>query len=843
MAVDIPSRIGRYEITRAIGRGGMGRVFLATDTLLERDVALKVLLEAVTPDAAARLVAEARSASHLNHPSICQVYDAGESDVGPWIAMEFVPGDSLGRRIPPGGLPLETVVRLGIEIAGALHHAHGRGIVHRDLKPANIISSDDSGVKVLDFGLARRASGAVQDLTTITAEELDESISGTPAYMPPEVIRGGEADARSDLWAFGVVLYEMAAGTRPFGGSSSFELISAILTDPPKPLPASVPEPVAAVVYRLLNKDPAKRYQSAAEVIAALDVLRSGTSSVPAATHTPTPKSRGRVAAIGAGVALLVLVFVALIMWPQDALTLTGIQPLSGPEAPQSMPTLSPDGSQLAFVSPDEHGVAQVWVRTLAEPNAVQLTSGSAPVARPRWHPGGGSIIYALRDEGIWTIAPVGGAPRRLVESGTNPNLSHDGRWLTWEAGQDIWIAEADGTNARRVDGVPRRYYSVPRLPSVSPDGSRIVYFQAELGPNGDFWRIPSAGGTPERLTSDLRMGGASVWTPNGEWIVFSSARAGARSLWQLPTAGGEPQPLTTGAGDDDWPAISADGSRIVFTNVRNSWELRIKDPAGDERTLLQRPTEVLFPRFSPDGSRIAFFGSSGFDVAISTINADGTGERKLTGNRELNHMPRWSADGRSVVFYQSAPEVALRQVPAVGGAATTVLPFRWERQNAVEFSPDGKQVLYSIQSPNLDEEVTVLRDLETGRERAFEKPHLHNARFSRDGTTVAGTRHTDHVVLCRPADLRCEPVAPTDWLSPVAWSGDDTQIYFLRNADRAAPQQLWSVEIETGVEHAHGEIGPFRGIDRFFDVSPSGEIVWAPYASGRSELWTATIR
>lgn len=821
----------------------MGRVFVARDTLLGREVALKFLLETSTPEAASRLLREARSASHLNHPGICQVYDVGESEAGPWIAMEYVHGESLEKQIPSGGLPFETTLRLAREITGALDHAHQRGIVHRDLKPANIALSTDGGVKVLDFGLARSAPGNAQDLTTLTAAVVDDAISGTPAYMAPEVIRGNQADARSDLWALGVVLFEMSAGSRPFSGRTSFELISGIVSTRPHSLPASVPEAFAAIVYRLLEKEPAMRYQSAAEVIAALDVLRGGT--VPSVTPAVNPPARRRWYLLAAALALLALGLASAVWWTrgEDPLELTGIRPLSGPDIPQTMATFSPDGSQLAFVAPDAEGVPQVWVRTISERQPVQITSGSTPAARPRWHPDGGSIVYGLRGAGIWTVPPfAGGVPRRIVESGTNPNLSRNGEWLTWEEDRDIWVAGTDGSNARRVSGVPRLYYSVPRLPSLSPDGSRIVFFQAALGPNGDFWTIPSNGGTAERLTSDLRPGGASVWTPDGERIVFSSGRAGANALWQLTLGAGDPEPLTTGAGDDDWPDISADGSRIVFTNVRNSWDLRVMDDTGRERTLLRRPTGILFPRFSPDGSRIAMFGPSEFAVAITTIGADGSDERQLTGGRELNHMPRWSSDGESVVFYQNAPEVGLRSIPAVGGVETAVLPFEWQAQNAVEFAPDGKHIVYTRQGSNPEQEATLIRDLATGQERAL-TPHLHYARFSRDGNWIAGTRHDSRVVVCSVGDLRCQPVGTTDWLSTVAWSGDDSRVYFLRGATRTATQELWSVGVVSRDERKHAEIGPFRGIDRYFDVSPAGEIVWAPFTAGRSELWAAMIR
>jgi Tol biopolymer transport system component/tRNA A-37 threonylcarbamoyl transferase component Bud32 len=838
VADQTPPRIGRYEIQAAIGAGGMGRVYRARDTLLHRDVALKLLVDVVTDEARSRLINEARAASCLNHPSICQIYDAGDSPEGPWIAMEFVRGESLDRRIPPNGLEYEQALRLALDITAALRHAHERGIVHRDLKPGNIVWSDDGAIKVLDFGLARMASREISGDSTMTAVSDVNTIAGTPAYLAPEVIRGRQADTRSDLWALGVMFYEIVSGSRPFSGRSSLELVSTVVTDPPRPLPESVPAPFAAIVLRLLEKDPARRYQSVEEVVTALESLRT-TVELPTVITAPPRSARVRTIV---PLALIAGGIVVALWWTRDGrMQLTNIQPLTGPEVAQTAPTLSPDGGQLAFVAPDSRGVPQVWVRTFADQNAIQITSGDRAAARPQWRPDGSAIVYALRGAGVWSVPPVGGAPLRLVSRGVNPSLARNGERLAWEDGDELWIARSDGSSAHVVAGVPARYYSVPRLPSLSPDGKHIVFFQAQLGPHGDFWAIPSDGGEARQLTFDLRPGGASAWTPDGSRIIFSSGRAGTLSLWQMPARGGEPTPLTTGAGEDNWPAISADGSRLVFTNVRNSWDLRLRDSLGADRSLLRRSTEILFPRVSPDGSQIAFFGTSGFAVAVWTIRKDGSEERQLTAGRELNHMPRWWPDGESLLFYQSAPDIGVRRIPSVGGPSTPLLPFQWEKQNALEVDSLGTRIVYTLAESK--EAATIIRHLATGDERKLQAPRVLFPRFSHDGTRIAGSTDQGHLVVCRLSDLRCAPSAAIDWTTNVAWSGDDSRIYFLRGQDRGSPQQVWSIGVDTGDERRHGEIGPFRGIDRFFDLSPSGEIVWAPFSAGRSEMWAATIK
>jgi len=281
MSLAAGSRFGPYEILAPVGEGGMGQVWRARDTRLDRDVALKVLPTETLTDktARARLVQEARLASKLNHPYICTVYEVGESDGQTYIAMELVEGQPLSARLAEGPLPIEQVLRYGQQLADALGHAHERRVVHRDLKSANVVLTPQGRVKILDFGLAKRLTDEqLADATTVARHSLTEpgTVAGTLAYMAPEQLRGQPADARSDIWALGVVLYEMAGGQRPFQGQTGYELTSAVLKEAPAPLPPAVPAPLTAVIDRCLVKEPAERYQRAAEVQAALEAVASG---------------------------------------------------------------------------------------------------------------------------------------------------------------------------------------------------------------------------------------------------------------------------------------------------------------------------------------------------------------------------------------------------------------------------------------------------------------------------------------------------------------------------------------------------------------------------------------
>ncbi len=382
--------IGRYEVVRLLGAGGMGEVYLARDTELGRDVALKVPTDS-DRDAHARLRREAQHASQLNHPHICTIYETGMHEGQPFIAMEYVEGQRLFEVIPAAGLPLHLVVRCGTQIADALAHAHANGVTHRDLKSGNIVVTPDGRAKVLDFGVARRLPAhRLKDLSesssSITAEGL---IVGTLSCMSPEVLRGEPSDERSDIWSLGVLLYEMASGARPFSGATGFELTGAILHGTPAPLPLRIPESLSAIVMRCLEKDPRLRYQSAGDVRASLDkVEHAGGGRGAASTKT-------RVAAGAALVGLVGVLTAAGLWWrpPPAASTDTANAPVAvGPSGHPAIAVMSFDVSgatptDTAWLS---RGVPSMLLTGLAQTRGLDLVSSRrlADAARQIGAPG-----------------------------------------------------------------------------------------------------------------------------------------------------------------------------------------------------------------------------------------------------------------------------------------------------------------------------------------------------------------------------------------------------------------------------------------------------------------------
>jgi eukaryotic-like serine/threonine-protein kinase len=845
----IGRRLGHFEITGSIGAGGMGVVYKATDLRLQRTVALKLLPPEVAADRdrRSRFEREARAASALNHPNIVTVHEIDSADGVDFIAMELVEGETLDAAIARG-LAVDRALGYASQIGEALAAAHAAGIVHRDLKPRNVVVKPDGQIKVLDFGLAKRMAGGLVDSAAPTASAdvrtAAGSALGTVAYMSPEQAEGKAVDARTDIFSFGIVLYEMLTGRRPFSGDSAAQVLSAILRDDPPParsLRKELPEELDRILTKALEKDVELRYQHVADAVADLkrvrrDAAAGEAGSRPAASH-------GRWALfLGVAVAIAVGALVGRGLWTRRGGPLQ-FQLLSTFPGSHRAPSVSPDGRMVAFVD-DSQETSQVWVKPLGEGDPVQITSGEPSASKPRWSPKGDQIVFERRRKGIWSVPPLGGAPRQVVERGDCASFFPDGERLVFDRGPELWTARIDGSDARRVEGVPGNFYSfyLSHCATVSPDGQWLAYFQPQSGPYGDYWLVPASGGTPRRLTSDISTGGGVVFSRDGRAVIVSSSRAGSPTLWRVPIDGGAPEPLTTGAGEDLEPTLSADGRTLVYSNARSAYAIMLLDSrSGTTREVLVRRAHTNGPVFSRDGSRIAFFSHTPEREQLFTIATDGSDLRQVTrGLPGMYIMPRFSPDGSSLYFFAHEPP-AFRRVGVNGGNAETVVPgWLWGRVFGGAIRPDGKSVAYveGIEGQT----VTRVRDLATGQEHLLAQP-LSGVTWSRDGRFVLG--YIDNkVVRCPAGGDPCETLV--EGSRPVA-SGDDSAVFFFRPGRALDDRTLRSSEV--WVADARGKdprrvavLEPQSSIATFFDVSPRDEIVWVQFRRGKEELWQAQL-
>jgi Tol biopolymer transport system component len=555
-------------------------------------------------------------------------------------------------------------------------------------------------------------------------------------------------------------------------------------------------------------------------------------------------------AALLAAIALIGAVAMLLPRRPSAARSeedarVAGLELLSTFAGSHRWPTLSPDGRMVAFVS-DAGGTSQVWIKNVATGDPVQITFGDVAAVRPRWS--GDRIVYSRSAGGVWSVPPLGGEPRQIVADGWNADVSSDGR-LVFERGGQIFIAGADGSGASQVPRSPWRlieHYG-DSWPTFSPDGTFIAVFLGEQGRYGDYWILAADGSEPRRVTSDLQEGGAPTWTPDGTSLVVSSARSGSVNLWRVPLAGGPPEALTTGPGEDIDPVVSPDGRTLLFANVKRTWALVVQNMrSGTHQTLLEKRTPLGFPRYSPDGHRIALMSrNSRGEMHLFVMGADGSNFTAVTDRAgELNIMPQWSGDGEALYFYQVRPSLTFRRIAVTGGVSREVAAWSFPRQFQAAVEPRDRGVVYSSVEQGALRQSRV-RDLTTGSESALPFA-LFEHRFSRDGRLIAGESRDHEVLVCESESGRCRTLTPKHHrsLTALAWSGDGARLYFLRHTNARVWGDLTSVDVDGGAVKVHGPLGPFeRDFYMWMDASPRDDIVFTICRESPHELWSARLR
>jgi serine/threonine protein kinase len=766
LSIQAGQKLLHYRLIEKIGEGGMGVVWKAEDTKLHRNVALKVLPEAmaVDPDRRARFEREARAVAGLNHPNIVTLHSveeapsagSGQGESIHFITMELIEGQSLTELLPRNGFSLNRLLEIAIPLAEAVSTAHRAGITHRDLKPDNIMFDSEGRLRVLDFGLAKRHDRSDQpeesQIVTATSDTAEGRILGTVAYMSPEQAEGKSVDPRSDVFSLGTILYEMVTGGRPFQGDTSISTISAILKDEPgtiTDLKPSLPVHLGRIIRRCLMKDPGRRYETAVGLRNELEELKSELDS---GEHKGAPARPGRISrksiALGVFGMIAIVSIIAITQWnrsvPEPASYAP--RPMTSAIEWESDVSWSPESDFIAFGRMGDSGL-DVMVQPVAGGSAEVRAGGPGDETTPRWSPDGKLLAYISSSEPgsfIYLVPPHGGEPRKLIATniptldvekasssmGDRPWSLDSKSLLVSRAGETaraaIYRVDCETGDAKQISFPPAG--SLDLSPTYSFDGKRIVFLRRNNG-IGSLQVMSAVGGDPEVLLADKYDHSFPAWRPDNRRLLFRSNRGGgALDLWELDTDTGATTQLTSGIYDLMTFSVSAD-NRIVFTPFWHDTFLHIVDvDSGEKHQVTSHTKDNFGARFSPDGGTISYHSTRTGNSEIWLHYLDGRPETQLTDAPGWDLYADWSPDGSKLIFVSDREEGRFKIFIANsdgGGKRLLVdqpinVAITWAPVNAElvsRWSPDGSRIAYLVTGEESNALWTVQPDGEDARE------------------------------------------------------------------------------------------------------------------------------
>ena len=791
--LQIGQTVSHYRVLGQLGSGGMGVVYRAEDTRLHRPVALKFLPPGWTqdPEARERLLLEARAAGALDHPYLCTVYDVGETEAGEvFIAMACYEGETLRQRIERGPLPVGEALEVATQIAEGLAAAHGAGLVHRDVKSANVMVTVNGTAKLLDFGLA-----------TLDGKAPDEVKRwGTVAYMSPEQARGEEVDHRTDIWSFGMLLYEMLTGEGPFVGSHGQAVLDRLRHGPPEPLPShpGVPPLLAHVVENALAREPGERYDDMDAVLADLRAVqrqRRGGSVV-----------AGRLRwALAGGVA-------ALVVLSAISMRSGGGEPRTHPPSHQRvtstgtalMPELSPDGESVAYIEGTSETEQRVVVQSVSGGSRIVILERCYECWNLRWTPDGSALAFSAvldpaRPPGTYSVPRTGGALRQLDRYLTFFDWSPDGSRYAGTRGKAIVVVGTGGMERLDLDEDVHRIRNV----EWSPGGNHLLFVSHDEHRRHVLWTVPLIGGHVQKIAEAAADIFTPRWSADGEAIYYLERQGGSQNLLRVrvdPQSGeraSSPMAVLTGMSTDDTFSLSGDGDRLAYSRMTvssNLWLLTLarsgaeSDPSA--RLLTPGTGWSGCPSISPDGQTIAYYQATLNDGAnVFVMPLEGGSPMQLTHTASTNRCPVWSPDGTTLAFLSNeGGHFGLWTIGADGRtpqSSPNARPgnpaqFAWAPGERLVFRPSGEIGLHMTDPRSLDQKPTRV-DAARTLQRLFSPRYAPGGRrvavwgwdsdTSRGGLWVLRLDDNSKTLL-----LEGEGVPHT----PVGWSRDGKWIYLL---------------------------------------------------------------